>query len=222
MSLRICGIALVVLLSVVTLPCPISADEAKKDKDAGRSLFDGKTLKGWIASDFYGNGKLSVKDGAIVIEKGKKMSGITYSGKDFPTINYEVSLEAKKIDGNDFFATTTFPVDKTFCSLVVGGWGGEVVGLSSIDSSDASMNDTRKDIEFKKNQWYKIRIRVTDKKIESWIDGKKVVDLDHTDHRLSIRIECNASKPFGIATYNTVGAVRNIRVQTLSKSTSEK
>jgi hypothetical protein len=71
-------------------------------------------------------------------------------------------------------------------------------------------------MEFKKDRWYVIRIRVSPKRIEAWIDKEKVVDVDSTDRRISIRVECNASKPFGIATYETTGAVRNVRVRTLS------
>jgi hypothetical protein len=198
---------------------PAAAEPAKTaDQPAWKNLFDGKTLEGWKASDFFGAGKPEVKDGAIVITKGKIMSGVTYARADFPKMDYEVSLEAKKLDGNDFFATTTFPVGDSFCSLVVGGWSGTVVGLSSLDSMDASMNDTRKDLEFKKDQWYVIRIRVSPKRIEAWIDKEKAVDVDTTDKRIAIRVECNASKPFGIATYETTGAVRNIRVRTLSEA----
>ena len=71
-------------------------------------------------------------------------------------------------------------------------------------------------LEFKDGQWYRLRIRVSKKRIEAWIDKDKVVDLDTTDRRITIRIECQASKPFGIATYETVGAVRNIRVRPLT------
>ena len=45
--------------------------------------------------------------------------------------------------GGDFFATLTFPVDDSFCTFVTGGWGGDIVGLSSIDGWDASDNETR-------------------------------------------------------------------------------
>jgi hypothetical protein len=144
------------------------------------------------------------------------MTGLTYDGKDFPKMNYEVSLESKRVDGRDFFCTTTFPVGDSFCSFVVGGWGGSVTGLSSIDGIDASENQTGQGIEYKNDQWYKIRIRVTDKRVETWIDKEQTVDLDTSDVKLGIRIECNVSTPFGIASYDTVGAVKDIKVRNLS------
>lgn len=191
----------------------------QKDKDAPggwKKLFDGMTLDGWKSSGFAGSGMISIKDGAIEIEKGKVMSGITYKAGDFPKMDYEVTLEARKTDGRDFFATTTFPVGDAFCSLVVGGWSGKVVGLSNLDSMDASSNETRKDLEFKQNQWYKIRIRVSTNRIEAWIGPDKVVDQDTTDRRIGIRIECTASKPFGMSTYQTSSQIRSIQVRSLT------
>jgi hypothetical protein len=192
---------------------------ASAPKGSGwRSLFDGKSLAGWQTGDFFRAVPVAVKDGAIQLPKGHPMAGITYTRGDFPTMDYEVTLEAKKIDGNDFFCTTTFPVADSFCSLVVGGWGGRLVGLSNINTLDASMNETQSDREFKRDHWYQVRVRVSPKRIEAWIDRDQVVDLDTTDRQISIRIECEACKPFGIATYDTSGAVRDIRVRPLSAS----
>ncbi len=194
---------------------PASAP-APAPASAWKSLFDGKSLAGWQTADFFGAGQIEVKDRAIRLPRGKPMAGITYTRGDFPTMDYELALEAQKIDGNDFFCTTTFPVGDAFCSLVVGGWGGKLVGLSSIDFMDASMNETQTDREFKPGQWYHVRLRVSAKRIEAWIDGDQVVDLDTTDRGISIRIECEPCKPFGIATYDTIGAVRAIQVRPLT------
>ena len=103
------------------------------------------------------------------------MTGITYARNDFPRLDYEVRLEARKLRGDDFFATTTFPVGDDYCSLVVGGWGGGIVGLSSLNQLDASMNETTKNLEFAKERWYTIRIRVKSGRIQAWIDDEQVV-----------------------------------------------
>lgn len=192
--------------------------EPTKDKEGWKKLFDGKTLTGWKSSEFFGKGKVVVKEGAIVMELGSSMTGITYSRDDFPKMDYEVTLEGKKLEGNDFFCTTTFPVGKDFCSLVVGGWGGMVVGLSSINHQDASENETTTSREFKQNQWYRVRIRVTKDRIQAWIDKERVVNVDTKDKKISIRLECTESKPFGIATWSTAGAVRDIRVRALTEA----
>jgi hypothetical protein len=206
------------VLSALALLLSFSFVSVAADKDAKgwKSLFDGKSLRGWKRADYGPVGKVEAKAGTIMLGKGKKMTGVFYSGGDFPKTDYEVTLQAKKIDGEDFFCTTTFPVGKTFCSFVVGGWGGTVVGLSSINGSDASENETLKTHDFTPGQWYRVRIRVTDKKIEAWIDEEKMVDLKTAKLKISIRIECEACRPFGIATYNTSAALRDIRVRKLS------
>jgi hypothetical protein len=179
-----------------------------------RDLFDGKKLAGWKSAHFGGEGKVAVRDGRIVMEQGHMMTGIVWTG-DVLRNNYELTLEGMKLSGSDFFCTTTFPVGDSPCSLVVGGWGGLVVGLSSVDGGDASENETTKTMEFKENQWYKVRIRVTDAAVEAWIDDKQMIDQPRKDHTFDIRIECESCRPLGICTWDTTGAVRNIRVRAL-------
>lgn len=190
--------------------------EEPKDKLGWKSLFDGKSMAGWKSTSFGGEGEVHVKDGAVIMERGNDMTGITYARKDFPKIDYEVTLEGKKVAGNDFFCTTTFPVGDDYCSFVVGGWGGTVVGLSSLNFHDASENETTKFKDFKRDQWYRIRIRVTKERIQAWIDQQKMVDVDTKDKKISIRVECELCKPFGIASWRTAGAVRDIKVRALT------
>ncbi len=180
-------------------------------------LFDGKSLKGWKETDFGGQGDVAVENGNLKLEYGETLTGITYSSdKELPTTNYEIALEAMRTDGIDFFCGLTFPVDKSHCSLIVGGWAGTVVGLSSIDGKDASDNDTTRFMTFKNNQWYKIRLRVTSKKIQAWIDDKRVVDQNTEGRQISTRNEVDLSKPLGISVWQSEAALRNVRLRQLS------
>ena len=140
-----------------------------------RPLFDGRSLDGWQPTPFGGEGEVTVADGAIAIARGSEMSGITWT-KDVPRQDYEIALEARRVDGFDFFCGLTFPVGEDFCSFIVGGWGGAVVGLSSIDGADASSNDTTSIRSFKNGRWYAVRVRVTPARIECFIDDERVVD----------------------------------------------
>jgi len=178
-----------------------------------KSLFDGKTLAGWKVSDFAGHGEVNVKDGTIVLETGS-LTGVTWTN-DLPRTNYEISLEAMRVEGGDFFCGLTFPVGMEPCSLIVGGWGGGVVGLSSIDGADAANNETTRYVMFQSGKWYNIRLRVTAAKIEAWIDADKVVDVELEGKTLSIRIEVEESKPLGIASWSTTSALRNIKLRRL-------
>jgi len=189
------------------------APRAEAAKDGWTSLFDGKSLKNWKAADFTAKGEIEVKDGELLIHMGQPMTGIVWDGGEILRTDYEISLEAKKVDGTDFFCALTFPVGKDPCTFVCGGWGGVVVGLSCVGGYDASENQTTKTKEFEKGRWYKIHVRVTKAKIECWIDGEKFVDLELADQRISIRIECEPCVPLGVATFNTTGALRNIQVR---------
>jgi hypothetical protein len=194
---------------------PLSAQTSKNPPSkAWRSLFDGKTLKGWKVTQFGGEGVVEVEDGVIAMDFGSYLTGITYEG-DIPTTNYELELEGKRVDGIDFFCATTFPVDQSHCTLVIGGWAGAVVGLSNVDGQDASQNETTSFMSFKTDRWYRVRIRVMPERIQAWIDDKQVVDVDIRKRRIDTRPEVDLSKPLGIAAWETRAALRNIRIRKL-------
>ena len=109
-----------------------------------------------------------------------------------------------------------FPVEDTFCSFVVGGWGGTIVGLSNVNHDNASQNMTTTTRDFDSGKWYKLRLRVTKDRIKAWIDDDVVVDLETTDRKIDLHRSCEPCKPFGLATWKTTGAVRAIRVRTLT------
>ena len=179
---------------------------------AGQSwtpLFNGTSLKGWKETQFRARGSVSVKDGMIAIGKGH-LTGITFVG-DFPKSGYEIRFEAARLDGSDFFAGITFPVKDSFCTWINGGWGGSVVGLSSLDGDDASENDTSTVRDFVTGRWYAFRLAVTDDKIQGWIDGDLVIDADIKGRRVGLRAgEMDLSTPLGFATYSTVAGLRKI------------
>jgi Domain of Unknown Function (DUF1080) len=197
-------------------PQPAAAAAAKADdaKSKWTSLFDGQTLKGWKSTEFGGEGSVEVKDGAILLGVGNDLTGVNYE-RPVPHTNYEVSLEARRVDGSDFFCGLTVPVKNNPCSLIIGGWGGGVCGLSSIDGLDASENSTTKYRDFETGRWYTIRLRVTDARIEAWIDKEQIVNQPLAGKKISIRSEVEASRPFGIASYRTLAALRNIRLREL-------
>jgi hypothetical protein len=175
-----------------------------------RSLFDGAGLGEWRPTAFGGGGEIAVAAGVIRIPMGADMSGITWAG-DHPRQSYEIALQARRVDGSDFFCGLTFPVGDDCCSLIVGGWGGGLVGLSSIDGQDAANNATTKVMSFDNGRWYDVKVRVTPERIECFLDGEPVVDQPLQDRIISVRDEVIPSKPLGIATFATTAEVRDIR-----------
>ncbi|MBG88956.1 MAG: hypothetical protein CMO80_18925 [Verrucomicrobiales bacterium] len=185
-------------------------------------FFNGKDLRGWKVTDFAGGGEIEVdkkfkpkkgkQTAVLMIPMGEFLTGVNYTNP-IPRTNYEVEMEVMKVDGNDFFCGLTFPVGETHASLILGGWGGAVVGISSLDGSDASENDTTDYIRFDTSIWYKVKLRVTPKKLEMWLDKDKLIDQELEGRRVHMRFgEIELSAPFGLATFQTTTAYRSVRV----------
>jgi hypothetical protein len=205
------------LLPLLLAPAPVASPPA--DDPPTRALFDGETLDGWEKTDFYKPGEVVVEDGAIVLRKGEALgglTGITCTRDDLPKSDYELTFEAKRLEGRDFFAAATFPVGDGFLTLVNGGWGGNITGLSSVDGMDASENETGTHVKYENDRWYRFRVRVTGEVVRCWVDDEEVVELRTADHRLTTRIEVRPNQPLGFATWETAGALREIAVRGLS------
>ncbi len=185
--------------------------QAAAAADGWQPLFDGKTLGKWKTTDFAGHADVSVKNGEILLPQGGDMTGINLE-KAPATMGYEVEYLAKRVEGDDFFGALTFPVGDKHVTFIAGGWGGSVVGISNVNGENASENETTTYRNFKKDQWYAFRVRVAKDKLEAWIDKDKVVDLETDGKNLDMRIgEIESSMPFGIATWRTSGAIKDIR-----------
>ncbi|MEM9282229.1 MAG: family 16 glycoside hydrolase [Verrucomicrobiota bacterium] len=176
------------------------------------SLFNGEDLENWEITNFGGEGDVFVnQDGNLEFGFGAVMTGVTWSGEVPATSNYEITLEAMKLDGYDFFLGLTFPVAESHATLIVGGWGGGVVGISNVDELDASENETMNIEGFARNEWYAFRLRVTDRKIEAWIDEEQKVDLLLEGREISLKLgDIQLSSPLGIASFQTRAQYRNL------------
>lgn len=178
-------------------------------------LFDGVSLDGWEQTSFGGEGPVRVRDGMIVLGFGDSLTGITWT-RDVPRMNFEIALEAVRLSGNDFFCGLTFPVADSYCSFIVGGWGGTTVGLSSLDGMDASENETTREIRFEDGRWYGIRVAVRPHDIRAWLDDEEVVNVATAGRQIDIRPEVEPSIPLGIASFRTRAGLRNIRMRRIA------
>lgn len=204
----LCWLAIGVVCSSVS-----AAELTDKKENAAKELFSGKDLSGWKKTEFGGEGEVEVKDGKIIANQGASLTGVHYTNTLPARVDYELTVEAMKIEGDDFFCGLSFPVKDSHCSLILGGWGGGVVGLSSIDGMDASENETTKYLKFEKNKWYKVKVQVRADRIKAWIDDDEMVNIQTADSKIDMRpggIELQ--KPLGLCTYQTTAAWRNIKM----------
>lgn len=198
------------VLEAVPAPEPPAAAAAPKTDEI--PLFDGKTLGSWVKTQFGGEGDVFVNEsGNLELGFGAVITGAHW-GAEVPALsNYEISLEAMKLDGNDFFIALTFPVKDSHATFVVGGWGGGVVGISCVDDLNASENETMNIEGFENDVWYKIRVRVSDGKLEAWIDDDQKVDLELEGRKISLLPgDIELSVPIGLAAFQTRAQYRNI------------
>lgn len=176
-------------------------------------------IGGWQPTTFKNHADPIIEGPSITLPFGKPMTGVTRPATaqpQFPTSNYEIRWEASRSTGNDFFSSLTFPVADSFCTFVTGGWGGDIVGLSSIDGWDASENETRTYVTFENQRWYKFRLRVETDRIQAWIDEKSVVDLAINGRNIGLRRDdMKLTTPLGFLSYNSTGLLRNIEYRLL-------
>ena len=227
----ICCLALLQSLSVATSIALVRAQEPAKPsgpavsstadeedkpvkepaaKDGWRPLIKSNSLDGWEITQFGGEGDVKVVDGQLVLGMGDPLTGITWKAKNFPTSNFEIKLEAQRIQGNDFLCGLTFPIGDDHASLICGGWGGGVVGLSSVDGNDASENSTSTYLDFKNGQWYSFRVRVDDENVTAWVDDERIFKQERKGRDFSVRAEVMSSRPLGFCVFQSKVAVRNL------------
>ncbi len=210
------------VLEEIPAPEPPVAGSATPANPDEISLFDGKTLGFWEKTQFGGEGDVFVNEsGFLEFGFGAVITGAHWGAKVPAVTDYEISLDAMKLDGNDFFIALTFPVKDSHATFVVGGWGGGVVGISCVDDLNASENETMNIEGFEDKVWYKIRVRVTDDKLEAWIDEDQKVDLELEGRKISLLPgDIELSVPIGLAAFQTRAQYRNIVWRNLSTEDS--
>ena len=107
-------------------------------KQAPVELLQPPMLGHWKLADMPDAGAASINPTEITLFPGKPMTGVRFdgwAGEHLPVTDYEITMEAQRVEGQDFFAALTFPVRsvETCATLVLGGWGGALVGISNID-----------------------------------------------------------------------------------------
>lgn len=180
-------------------------------------LLDAPHAAAWRSSGMEEQGKAFVKDGEITTLIGAPMTGITFTTWEslgVPREHYIIEYEAMRAEGGDFFGSITFPVRDSGLTFIMGGWGGGLTGVSSIDGLDASENMTRGNFAFENNRWYRVRIELCDENLTITIDGRPFVNVNLKGRQTGLRYgEISKCLPLGFASYFTTARIRRIVVR---------
>ncbi|MCU0865710.1 MAG: DUF1080 domain-containing protein [Planctomycetes bacterium] len=186
-----------------------------------QSLFDGAGLGPFTATAFGGEGEVAVRDGRLQLGQGSPLTGVHWTGPlqtgPLPSGDYELELVARRELGNDFFCGLTFPVGSDHLTLVLGGWGGSVCGLSNLDGLDASRNATRTLRHFAAGVDHRVQLRVQRERVEVLVDGAPLLSIDPRQHRLALRPEVELCRPLGLCSYNTAASFPELRWRPLAR-----
>jgi len=176
---------------------------------------------GWEAVPFGGEAEVVAEADGLRFGYGLGLTGVRWAapllpdGAPLPVDDYELEVVAARLGGTDFFCGLSFPVSEGALSLILGGWGGSLVGLSCLDGADASANETTRYLRFEQGRPYAARVRVSGGRVVVWLDGQPLYDLEVAGRRLELRAEIAAGGPLGVASFQTAAAVRAVRIRRL-------
>ncbi len=138
-----------------------------------RSLFDGKTLKGWTTRGgrYDGNAVWTVEDGALTGREGKKHAGgLIYTDRRFRSFDLELEAKIDYPFDSGIFLHMTKEAKGLQITLDYRP-GGEVGGIYS---EGWLQHNPEGAARFKRDAWNKLRVRCTGTtpKVIVWLNGK--------------------------------------------------
>ena len=207
------------LALLIVVSCCKPAPETE-DASSSKKEWIELPSKDWMPIVFGGEGITEWKDDVLSIGAGAELSGVQFVGEELPTMPYELELNAKKIMGSDFFCGLTFPISskKECVTLILGGWGGGTVGISSIDDQSASENETTQYMSFEDGQSHDVRVIVEEKRLQVFLDENSIIDVATEGRKLGLRSGMiDYCVPLGIATFQTSAEIRGLRWRSLAQ-----
>ena len=186
------------------------------------SLLSAQWLSKWTTPMVPEAGRVVVNESSIRLDSGAPMTVVRFDALSELGLNlahYEVTFEARRVEGTDFFAALTFPVgSQDRClSFINGGWGGGTTGFSNIDHTPASDNLTASLQRYVLGQWHAFRVLVSPEEILVTLDGRSIIRTAVQGHHFGLRPgDIELCAPFGFASYETTGEIRAISIRSLT------
>ena len=145
-----------------------------------QSLFNGKDLTGWKV---YGTEKWYVEDGLLICESGSdKKYGYLATEKFYK--NFDLTVEfLQESDGNSgvFFRSTIEGTKISGWQCEVAPKGHDTGGIyESYGRGWLKQIEDEKENILKPGKWNKMRLLVTGDRVQTWLNGKAMVDISDT------------------------------------------
>lgn len=162
---------IILSLTVLILLASFSAPQNKE------SLFNGKDLTGW---KIYGTEKWYVENGLLVCESGPdKKYGYLATEKFYK--NFDITVEfLQEANGNSglFFRSTIEGTKIAGWQCEVAPQGKDTGGIyESYGRGWLKQIEDEKENILKPGKWNKLRLRVEGDKVQTWLNGKPMVDF---------------------------------------------
>ncbi|HEX9046039.1 MAG TPA: family 16 glycoside hydrolase [Verrucomicrobiae bacterium] len=92
--------------------------------------------------------------------------------------NYSIFTRARKIGGEEgFLVAFGMRDDKNYYWLNVGGWGNTLTRLEKCVRGNRAPFGPSINTRIQTDRWYDVRIEVTGKRIQCFINGQRIIDL---------------------------------------------
>jgi thiamine biosynthesis lipoprotein len=220
--------------ALATAACVVGADAAEAlvehfegarlivDDPSFRSLFDGKSLDGWVTKGgrYDGNAAWTVEDGALTGRIGAKgEGGLIYTAEPFTSFELELDTKIDYPFDSGIFLRMVPPEQEARGAQVTLDYrsDGEI---GAIYADEFLQHNTTAKERFKKGEWNQFRVRCTgfDMHIQVWMNGEQIADYTAPEGTpgfaprglIGLQVHGNRDDPPG----NKV-QFRNIKIRTL-------
>jgi hypothetical protein len=147
------------------------------DRERGVSIFDGKTLKGWVTrgGHYDGDALWTVEDGAITGRQGPKgEGGLIYTERPYTDFELELDVKMDEPFDSGIFVRMA-PVGRGAQVTLDNVEGGEV---GAIYSDGFLAHNTTAKAKYKHGEWNHFRVVCSgaDMHVEAWMNGEQIAD----------------------------------------------
>jgi hypothetical protein len=204
-------VPLLFVIAVASSACQMAERAVVREELAWQALPLHGGPAGWESVSFGGEGEVEFDGQSIRMGFGSPLTAVAWKGAELLPADYEIEVVAARLDGSDFFCALNFPIGEQRATVVLGGWGGALCGLSCVNGDDASMNATRSFHSFERGKSYRLRVRVDAQQVQAWVDDTLLFAQARDGVEFSLRTEVSPAGPLALSCFQTSARIEAVR-----------